>query len=327
MTKRKLFTSIACFALSASTLVACSSIDQKKTFDEYWLFNYQTTPSITDENPLVQEILTYNVTYTPSSAMDDADWTVSYLPGTYTTTLTLTQENTYVYETVLRISGSYIYGANDPVPFEDSVVTKTVFNKNALLTPISSTKEIVSTAPINNPTADRYFSKTHYKIQTTYNDNATSGETTLIRVKDDGTESQPNVNSFEIDSKYTYLDNEQLLFALRGLNQMTSPQFYVYAPFTKQVQTIQARLDTKVEGETFSFLMDGEQKDEVVVDYMPITLMIDGKNSGSPQAIKLAALITPQANEYRNVILEMRTTLAYSVGTLTYTLASADFMD
>ena len=145
----------------------------------------------------------------------------------------------------------------------------------------------------------------------------------------DLTNNASTTQTFEIDEKYTYLDNEQLLFALRGLDQKSSPSFYVYAPFSNKVQTIYARFDALTTGETFSFnTEDGKGADTLrAISYYPVTLGIDEKNSGSTQTVWLAERTNASNNEYRNVILSMKVTLAYNVGTLHYSLQSADFID
>ena len=318
MRKNKIYKSIVCALLCASTLSACGGIDYTVPLTDYWYSHYATTPKT------VHETLTYKVTYEASSSMSKQNWSVSYNEGTYTTVLTRNNENgTYVYTTDLQISGTFTYGAESSHDFTDHVTSTVVFNDKSKA-PISSVKEIVSTSPVNTPSAELYYSETHNKVETTYTEDLSKGTCVVTDVKNNTN----TTTTFEIDDKYTYLDNEQLLFALRGLNQKTSPSFYVYAPFSRKVQTVQASFDTLQSEETFSFDTGNNDADErKAIPFYPITLGIDDKNSGAPQTIWLAAISNAQANKYRNVILQMRVTLAYNVGTLTYSLQTADFID
>ena len=315
MKKRKIYTSIACALLCASTLTACAGIDYTVPLTDYWYNNYATTPS------KVEETLVYKVTFEASSSLAKQDWSVTYNEGTYTTTLTK-GEGTYIYTASLTIGGKFFYGANEHA-FTDSVTSTVIFNDKSKA-PISSIKEVISTSPVNNPTETYYFSETHQKVATTYEADLSKGTCVITDVKNNTS----TTTTFEIDDKYTYLDNEQLLFALRGLNQKTSPSFYVYAPFSRKVQTIEATFDALKSDETFSFdTGDGNPEQLRAIPFYPITLGIDDKNSGAPQTIWLAEMSNPQNNTYRNVILQMRTTLAYNVGTFTYSLKTADFID
>ena len=320
MKKRKIYTSIACALLCASTLTACSNIDYTVPLTAYWYDHYATTPSV------VEETLVYKVTFEASSSLAGQDWAVSYNEGTYTTHLTK-ENDTYVYRTELSISGTFSYGLENTHAFTDSVKTAVTFNDKSKA-PIYSWKEIHSTSPVNAPTAESYFTETHQTVETFYEADLSKG--TCVTTDLTKAEPKPVTNTFEIDSKYTYVDNEQLLFALRGLNQKTSPSFYVYAPFSRKVQTVNATFDALKTGDTFSFetVDDNKGKDTLrAIPFYPITLGIDEKNSGAAQTIWLAQLTDPSHNEYRNVILWMRVTLAYNVGTLNYSLQSANFID
>ena len=318
MKKRKIYTSIACALLCASTLTACGNIDYTVSLNDYWYKHSATTPET------VEETLVYKVTFEASSSLAKQDWSVSYNEGTYVTHLTKDGE-TYVYETELAISGTFTYGLENAHDFNDSVKTKVVFNDKSKA-PVYSWKEIVSTSPVNTPTAEVYFAETHQSVETFYETDLSKGTC----VTTDLIKNTSNTATFEIDNKYTYLDNEQLLFALRGLNQKTSPSFYVYAPFSRKVQTVKATFDTLKTGDTFSFetIDDGKGNDTLrAIPFYPITLGLDEKNSGAAQTIWLSQLSDPSNNEYRNVILWMRVTLAYNVGTLNYSLQSANFID
>ncbi len=319
MRKRKIYTSIACALLCASTLTACAGIDYTVPLTDYWYDHYATTPEV------VEETLVYKVTFEASSSLSKQEWSVSYNEGTYTTHLTKNKDNgTFVYETLLEISGKYSYGVDASHEFTDVVKSTVIFNDKSKA-PIYSVKEVLSTSPVNNPTAEYYYAETQNKVETTYEADLSKGTCVVTDLKNNTS----STSTFEIDDKYTYLDNEQLLFALRGLNQKSSPSFYVYAPFSRKVQTVQATFNTLKTDETFSFTMAGEEDATQLkaIPFYPITLGIDDKHSGAPQTIWLAEMSNPQKNTYRNVILQMSVTIAYNVGTFTYSLVNADFID
>ncbi len=317
MRKRKIYTSIVCALLCTGTLTACAGVDYTVPLTDYWNYHYATTPST------VEEKLVYKVTFEASSSLSKQDWSVAYNQGTYTTHLTKNENGAYVYTTALQISGKYTYGTDASHEFTDSVTSTVIFNDKSKA-PISSIKEVVSTSPVNNPTETYYFSETHQKVATTYEADLSKGTCVVTDVKNNTS----TTSTFEIDDKYTYLDNEQLLFALRGLNQKSSPSFYVYAPFSRKVQTVQASFDAVKTDETFSFDTGANDASELkAIPFYPITLSIDDKHSGAPQTVWLAEMSNPQKNTYRNVILQIRTTLAYNVGTFTYSLTQADFID
>ncbi len=314
--RSKKITTAACAVLSACFLSACATTNNQVTFNNFW-FN---DPTINPE-PAVLERLTYDVKFTASSKGDGYE--VQYNDGTYETTLSLKDvngEKRYVYETAFAISGKYFFGA-DEKEFTDTTTATVEFVKNGKLTPVSSRKTIENYSPTSGGTSiDKCYTYVHYQIETTYENQATSGTTTVTNLETQKT----STNTYTIDSKYTYLDNEQLLFALRGLTQNQAPLFYVYAPFAGQVQTIKTVLNTKEENIEYAYDNGTENGFEGIVNTYPITVQVDAKLSGAGQTVWIAEY-NPDLNTHRNVILKMQTQLAYNLGYFTYTLKKADF--
>ena len=56
----------------------------------------------------------------------------------------------------------------------------------------------------------------------------------------------------------------------------------------------------------------------------PFTVAISGKNSGSSQKVWVAT--DKETNEYRNIIVQMETSVSFGLGTLTYKLNSVEFL-
>ena len=315
--KNKKITAAVCALLSACFLSACATTNSQVTFNNFW-FN---DPTIIDPAIGVLETLTYDVKFTALSKGDGYD--LQYNDGTYTATLSMEKvngENVYVYETELEISGKYFCGADEKA-FTDTTSATVKFMKNGKLTPVYSQKTIENYSPTSAGTSiETCYTYVHYQIETEYHDQATSGTTTVTNLETQKT----STKTFEIDSKYTYLDNEQLLFALRGLSQNQSPYFYVYAPFSEKVQTIKTIFNTKEETVEYAYDNGTENGFEGIVNAYPITLQVDAKLSGASQTVWVAEY-NPTLNTHRNVILKMQTSLAYNLGTLTYTLKKAEF--
>lgn len=336
MQLKKKIVSLTAMLLSAALLSACTNTSQKVVFSDYWTAD-ANVPAYADS---VTESLEYDVSYEASSGL--GAYTLHYANGKYVTDLTTekyTDENgeryIYVYETNLTIDVTYQLGS-ETKEFKDKVYSLVKFEKAAnSLRPISSHKEIVCASP-NNTSGAKTLSDcyTEYDcvVDTTYNAALDNGNSKIeyYKTTEEGRELNGNSDhSFEIDtSKINYLDNEQLLFALRGINpsSSTSPSFLVYAPFVNKVQEIKTSFSTKT-GEEFSFTKNGTAV-KSTINYYPVSLSINDKNPGSTQTAWIAQkteLSESTNNVYRNVMLRLETPIAYSYGTLIYTLKSATF--
>ena len=142
----------------------------------------------------------------------------------------------------------------------------------------------------------------------------------------ENTEATPLTSNFSIDTKkYTYLDNEQLLFALRGLDpsSTSAPKFLVYNAFADVVQTIKVSFSSET-GEDFEIVKNGTTVKDTI-PYYSADVSIDSKNPGATQTAWLAKAIDPSVNTYRNVVLRLEAPLSYNLGTLVYKLKSANF--
>lgn len=322
--KRKTLLSITSLMLGASVLTACTSTSQKVSFSPYWYKTYNVAPETTLEQ------LVYDVSFQAGDGLSN-DYTVDY-NGTYTTTLTTkTDENgnaLYRYETSLVMDVSYTTNSGTETR-QDTLTSYVEFAQTTSLTPTVSHKEFVCHSPINGSISSVDSLKQDYSVHTTYN-SACDGGTSVLTNRSK-TEDNETTQTFEIETKkYTYLDNEQLLFALRGVNPSTysAPSFLVYAPFTNDVQGITTSFGTKVEGTEFSFKKDDEtEKTKRAVNYYPVTVAIDSSSPGASQTIWIAETVSATANDYRNVILRMECPVSYNLGTLVYELVSADFAD
>ncbi len=320
--KHKITKTILALAISATCLTSCGT-SQKISFSEYWRADSSTKQDITER-------LEYSLDYESNDS--DGAYSLDYTNGKYVTELTSFTDSVgdrfYRYTTELTITAVYIFNG-EVEEHNDSVRTEVVFEQSATLRPISSRKEVLSHSPTyglntETPTSvETCYTPYNYVVETTYSGNGEGKCVVTNNVKEEPIVSE---NAFELDvEKYTYLDNEQLLFALRGIkaSASTSNTFKVYSPFTKAEQKVKATFSSK-EGTEFSYLNNGTPVKENI-EYFPTSIVLDEKNSGATQTAWFAATVNPQNNTYRNVLLRLETPVSYNLGTLIYQLTSANF--
>lgn len=310
---KRILSAIA-LALCTTTLTACANTSEKVTFKEYWLEDANVTPST------VLETLTYDVSFKKAAGLNEG-YTVDYKNGVYTTKLTL-NEGVYRYETSLNIDVIYTVGEKT-VTKNDSMLSWVEFKKTAKLQPIASHKEFVNHSPANGgSTIETCFVASNYTVDTTYNENGLGGKSVIV----DNETNASQESTFTVEDKYTCLDNEQLLFALRGLSQSTATaSVSVYAPFSGVVQPISLTYSPLKTGTEFVF-QTGETQVKQVINYHPVSVKINAQLPGATQTAWIAETTNAQSNTFRNVILQLETPLSYNLGSLIYKLKSANFI-
>ena len=317
--KRKHLAYIATALLTTTLFSACGNVASKTSFYPYW----QKNAIITED---VSETLVYDVLFTKGTS-PLYNYTLEYQTGTFTTTLKSTVTNgefLYEYTTDLRIKGTYSFEEN-VFSFEDYVTSTVTFKNTAnSLAPVTSTKEFCSHSP----------QKVQASAQTKFADWKVKGSVTVdhttkkssITMEGYEKPAEKDISLTKQNEKYSYLDNEQLWIALRGVEQTanSAPKFSVYAPFTGKVQTVAATFSASVTEENFSFELNGDPITQNMT-YFPVQLTLDEKNKGSAQTLWIAAAQDVKNNTYRNVILKNIVTIPYGIGTFTYQLKSAAF--
>ena len=290
-----------------------------------------------------REELVYEVTFTPSET-PAGTLTAEYDEGTYTTllenkNLTLSDGSSqegYVYTTKLTISGRFRLGSEVSETFTDTVTSTVSFlSASQRLKPVKSEKEVVSTSPVaSSPSSlENAFTTYHYTYDVSYD----AGLTTATAVYTDLTEYKteegetvrrdPETREYEIEGDTTYLDNEQILFALRGLDLSAGVTFrtinsvmgHVTEAGTSSNTQSSAAVKTAVD-----FTMDGTAVKQEL-DAVEVPLVYRSSPSGQAQTLVYAATTDPNNNTYRNVLLKMEVPVVQSLGTLVYTLKEAAF--
>lgn len=325
MKSKKLIPALA-LSVCLAALGGCTNTDQNLSFYGYWHTN-----SIAVDTA-IHETLVYDVTDKLSPSISNLiGYELSYSDGTYTTELKNENrdgKSIYVYKTSLDIEVTYSLNG-ESASFNDSVVTEITFlSENNGLRPLTSQKTVISASPlmgIDQKKLTECYASYHYGITTTYNEDGTAGSCSFAYNLNDEN-SEPTVYNFEIEDKYTYLDNEQLLFALRGLPaSKTSAKVYTYSPYVERVQTLNVSFSANASSD-FSFYKNGStEKETNTISYRPVTIKLNEKFSGEAQTAYYAALTDPSNNTYRNVMLYYETPLIYSLGSLEYKLRSVNY--
>ena len=328
--KSKKLISILALVLGASILTACSDAGKKTAFSGYWYQN-AATPEVGVQR--TDETLVYDVSFTAGSGLKSAGYELDY-NGEYTTTLsiqTVEGKTVYHYDTKLAVNVTYIYQGKTETK-QDEVTSHVEFETATNgLRPIRSEKTIKNHSPKNSASSlESCYSVVNYTVTTEYNSSASGGSCTVVNL--DAKENGSKKSSFSVKDEYTCLDNEQLFFALRGVNPSvsSSPSFSVYDAFKRSVLTVKASYGSKVEGKEFKFnkynaAESAFKENKANIDYYPVSVAIDADMPGTTQTVWVAATKNSQSNDNRNVILRMENPLYYSLGTLTYTLKSAQF--
>lgn len=314
--KAKKLLPILALALAFTTLSACSSADYKLTFHPNWC------EKPLDNAETVSETLVYKV----EGANINAPYDLSYKNGTYTTTLTSTA-NGYVYETSLSIEVDF--GFDNETTFVDNVTTRVEFlTSGNALRPVSSVKSVLSHTPneVEATTEDACYTKYHYTIATVY-DAEGNGACKVTNLLPETPVSNDLFFTYT-DETYTYLDNEQLILALRALSNSTmNASVNVYSPYVQKVQKVNLTL-TDETAKDFSYTLNGTAETKSIA-YKKASIVLGESNPGVTQTVYVAKSTVDSSdpnkhvNQFRNMILYMETPLSYAFGSLTYTLISA----
>ncbi len=299
--------------LSVASLAACGDKDKKILWGAYWEYD-----SIAG-GEMVNETLTYAVTFEKGAGEASLPYTLSYGEGSYVTHLKKNADRVnYTYTTELTMPVSYEYGG-EKESFEDKITTTLSFDGKTLR-PLSSTKTVVSHTPSNakaSALSDCYVAH-GYTVTTEYKAEGKAVGTVLY------TQSQEKESAEFTYGKghYSYLDNEALLLGLRAVPAETlSGSVDTYNPFLKYTQRVKFSFEDTTGGEFFH-TVNGNPLSSKDISYRSVSLTLTGKNPGATQTAWIATTEAPDKNTHRNVLLYLETPLSYSLGILKYTLKS-----
>lgn len=316
--KIKKLAPILAITLCVSALSGCTG-DQRVSFHSYWQQNSLVKESI-------HETLIYDVAFEAEDGLDKIGYGLSYENGQYKTVLVSEEvdgKTVYTYTTEFTITATYTLGSNSE-SFTDRIVSVSKFyDAENALRPISSVKEIVSHSPVSGGSrleVSDCYETFEYSAAITYDADGKEGKSIVTQKGE-----PPKEKEFEINEKhYRYVDNEVLLFAVRGLSSsVDAAKVLAYSPFAGSVQTISLSFGQEASTD-FTFFKNGAESTPTIT-YRPLSIVLDEKNPGATQTAWIAKTTDAANNAHRNVILKLQTPLSYSLGTLVYTLSSATY--
>ena len=316
--------------LAPLTLLSACSGGTPLSFTANWYRNTALGGSVND----MLEELTYEVSFTP--AENDSSFSVEYDTGTYTTRLinaniALSDGSTkegYIYTTELTISGRYRLGSEVSEDFSDRVSSSVSFLPvTDGLKPVKSEKEVLSTSPIVSlpETLEGAIETYHYTYDVSYDAALTTA--TAVYTDLNAETPAPETREYAIDGTTTYLDNEQILFALRGLSLSSVATFRTVNSvmgIVTEVSTGTSTTGPTSLKESVDFTMDGTAV-KTEIDAVQVPIIYQSTPSGQQQDLVYAATTDTNNNTYRNVLLRMEVPVLQSLGTLVYRLKEAAF--
>lgn len=323
MKKKAIFAGLSAAILSgAAALAGCSA--SATTFTANW---YKDT-GITTYISGTSEKLTYDVTYAEGT---NNAYGISYSNGVYTVTLAnstysydgQTPEDVYVLTTSLSVDVSYTVNG-ESAAYTDTITSTVKFRTvSKALQPVYSYKEFSCHSPKQSAVTTlaesvKYY---HYSFETTYDSGLTSATLSYKKLEGDTSSLTDNESDYKISSGYTYLDNEEILFALRGVTVSSDSSVTVRALNASMgaVQNVTASAGDSEAG-TYKFDMgDGENDYSITANKLSIQI------AGTTQSGTAQTAYYAPAGTYRAVMLKLQSTMPYSLGTVTYTLTKAEF--
>ncbi|MBQ2740772.1 MAG: hypothetical protein IJF39_04040 [Clostridia bacterium] len=346
--KKKLFAAIA-LTLSTLAFAACAPGNQTLTFYANW-----EKTIISEANNASEETLTYYVEHEESSFLQKEFYDVKYCyangakkAGVYTTSLTYPTEDTYLYQTTLTMDVTFILANGESATKTDTVITEAKFKKtNTSLQPIYSKKTVHAHAPRNGEvhalenvydaegklTQIGAFVEYDYEFLIEYKDDLSGGTLTKTDLSEHGTlglqDGKQTIEFSIADKKYTYLDNEQYLFALRGISSeqlaTASKTVSMYNASLMTMETV-ATTPSSSAKTNFELQLNGGEKTSYEIEYVPLTVKTNTKHANLSQTLWYAKTTDSNNNLFRNVLLKMSVPMYFGLGTLHYTLQQANF--
>lgn len=324
MKKRNLtaFLLLAPLALAA----ACSTGIQHVEIQANWYRNTALGSDIAG----TRETLEYAVALSESTPHNGL--TAEYTNGVYTMTLTnasIALENGskegYVLETSLTVDAKFTFQGNATSALRDEVTTRVEFlSVGDNLRPVSSTKIAHTHVPNDSPqSAESIYTEYDYTYAVKYNDALTKATVTYT---DRITNAEPNVREIEIEGNTTFLDNEQIFFAMRGMNLTSAISFRTINPTMRSVQTVGLREAAKEVTESVSFERDGQPYSDSALAAYEVRIGYGG-NVGQGMRAVFAKKTSDTDNVNRNVPLRMEYAVIRSLGTMRFTLTKATFAE
>lgn len=312
------------FVLAPLTMLcACGGTISNLSFNANW---YKNT-SLKDNLAGTNEELEYAVT---CKSQEGAKIQVEYSDGVYRTKLQNGQvgiddsQEGYIYTTDLSVKVRFTVNGMTSETFEDSVHSEVQFLSAARgLKPIKSLKQVHCHAPLTDSPASLDSSYAEYDFAYEIGYNSDLSEANVAYTNNLHSQNNTTTN-YSLKGDGTFLDNEQLLFALRGLDLSIPVTFRSLNLVQDKMQQVSV---TTLDQSTAAvdFVADGQDVRQDALAVNSVTLRYAGSGAGQPQTLIYAKTTDSSSNLYRNVLVEMQVPLYFSLGTVTYQLKNAQF--
>ncbi len=278
------------------------------------------------------EQLSYTVTFTPKDSGGDVRAELD--AGTYTTNLLAVnipyaegKPVGYYLETKYTITGRYYFKNESCGDFTDSITAKVWFlGVSDGLRPVRSEREVTSNLPRTAAAKKEDVTvKYHYQYVASYDAALTTSTVTLTYPERVGTEGyEPSVTTLNVGGGGSFFDNEQILFVLRGIDPSAAFSFRTVNPSKLAVATLASSGTPTLEKYGCTFALNGEEAKRDIESYR-VSIGYGGSNPGNTQELVYARCVDPNANEFRNVLLHMESSMIYDLGTYNFDLKEATF--
>lgn len=330
MKKRK-FASLLLLAPLA-LCAACGGGLRRVEFQTNWYRNTSLGDAIAD----TIEELEYAVTMSENTPRDG--FSATYTDGSYkmylkndSVTLDASTREGYVLTSSFQIAVEFSLNGVSTGVMYDSVDTSVEFLPvGDNLKPVHSRKEVISHTPNESPADIAYaYTEYHYSYDVEYDDALTVAKVTytnLLTNEATGETYEPVTQEYDIEGEGTYLDNEEILFAMRGVNFSSASTFRTFNSTMGRVLEVSLREAGKDVTESVSFERNGEQFATEELPAYEVRLGYEG-NIGQGRKIVFAKKSSDTNNENRNVPLRIESPIVRSLGTLCYTLKKAVFTE
>ncbi len=316
---------LACLALAAPflALTACSSGMSSLALSANWYAQVDSTIQ-----PDTNETLSYAVSFEAAAE----NTFLSYGDGTYT--MYLTTETTGLadgsselcYHLHAELSIPVTFTVNEETEsFTDSVISDVYFRSvDRSLQPVRSEKYVLTHSPVSeSPSSlESAYGAYEYTYTTVYDASCANADITVEYTQPENIETI--TDSVELTGSGTYLDNEEIIFAMRGVSMSSTSAFRSINPVKRAVETVTMSEAPASASERLTFALNGESAEREITTYT-FSLGYSGSNPGQPQTYTYAGVTSANDNLYRSALLRMEVPVLYSLGTLRYTLVSAVF--
>ena len=320
--KTKKLLPVLALALAATTFAACG--DKTVTFSPYWHKN-ALSPSET-----FYEQAEYTVT-SKESVSNYCNYTVKY-EGTFTTTLEYKPAtDVYVFETNLAVKAIFTLG-NTTSEVDDTMTSSVEFQaKDNFLRPIKSTKKMTCHTPLRGDykEASQCYVIVDYEYNVEYSETENKGS--ILSTKYDITNSDGETTKSILNDKFnfvkdhSYIDNEQLLVAVRALDDGAT--LGSYNPFAENTQKVKISYTNADAAENFTYVFKsetGESSKESSILCRTAKITLYQTNPGVTHKIKMAKYDS-QGNTNHCVILSITTPLSFGMGEIYYNLSKLSY--